>query len=108
MHPVLQGAFNKQQQNNMASIQDIQVFEERIYDAIQEYIDNPDGYFKAVLRVYLDEDNMEYRAEVENNLSGTEDEGIYPITSFIREGEEGEEVDIDRVSDVANSWIFLD
>ena len=28
----------------MASIQDIQALEERIYDAVQEYLDNPDGY----------------------------------------------------------------
>lgn len=28
----------------MASIQDIHALEERIYDAVQEYLDNPDGY----------------------------------------------------------------
>ena len=28
----------------MASIQDIQALEERIYDAVQDYIDYPDGY----------------------------------------------------------------
>ena len=27
----------------MASIQDIQALEEKIYDAVQEYLDNPDG-----------------------------------------------------------------
>ena len=36
----------------MASIQDIQALEERIYDAVQEYLDNPDGYKNATLHVY--------------------------------------------------------
>ena len=92
----------------MASIQDIQALEERIYDAVQEYLDNPDGYENAVLRVYLDEDDMVHRAEIDENLEGTEDDGIYAIESLIREGDDGSEVDIDRASDIANSWVFLD
>ena len=94
--------------DQMASIQDIQALEERIYDAVQEYLDNPDGYDKAVLRVYLDEDDMIHRAEIDDNLQGTEDDGIYAIESLICEGDDGPEVDIDRASDIANSWIFLD
>ena len=92
----------------MASIQDIQALEERIYDAVQEYLDNPDGYENAVLRVYLDEDDMIHHAEIDDNLHGTEDDGIYAIESLIREGDDGPEVDVDRASDIANSWIFLD
>ena len=45
----------------MASIQDIQALEERIYDAVQEYLDNPDGYENATLHVYLDEDEKKWR-----------------------------------------------
>ena len=44
----------------MASIQDINALEERIYDAVQEYLDNPDGYENATLHVYLDENEMKY------------------------------------------------
>ena len=92
----------------MASIQDIHALEEQIYDAVQEYLDNPDGYENATLHVYLDEDEMEYQAEIDDNLSGTEDDGIYPIESLIREGDNGREPDNDRACDIANSWIFLD
>ena len=92
----------------MASIQDIQALKERIYDAVQEYLDNPDGYENAVLHVYLDEDDMFHRAEIDDNLQGTEDDGIYAIESLIREDDDGLEVDVDRASDIANSWIFLD
>ena len=87
----------------MASIQDIQALEQKIYDAVQEYLDYPDGYQKPVLHVFLN-DEMEYQAEIEDNLNGTEDDGIYPIESLIYEGEP----DNDKASDIANSWIFLD
>lgn len=88
----------------MANFQDIQALEEQIYDAVQEYLDYPDGYENPVLHVYLDEDKMEYKAEMEDNLQGTEDDGIYPIADLIRNGEPNN----DRASDIANSWIFLD
>ena len=88
----------------MARIQDINALEERIYDAVQEYLDNPEGYEHATLHVYLDEEEMEYRAEMEDNLQGTEDDGIYPVADLIRDGEP----DNDKASDIANSWIFLD
>ena len=101
-------SINHKMTDQMASIQDIQALEERIYDAVQEYLDNPDGYENAVLRVYLDEDDMIHRAEIDDNLQGTEDDGIYAIESLIREGDDGPEVDVDRANDIANSWIFLD
>ncbi len=88
----------------MATIQDIHALEERIYDAVQEYLDNPEGYEHATLHVYLDKNEMEYRAEMEDNLQGTENDGIYPIEDLIRDGEP----DNDKASDIANSWIFLD
>ena len=96
--------YKPQTTKTMASIQDIHALEERIFDAVQEYLDNPDGYSNATLHVYLDEDDMEYRAEMEDNLQGTEDEGIYPVADLIRDGEP----DNDKASDIANSWIFLD
>ena len=92
----------------MASIQDIQALEVQIYDAVQEYLDNPAGYEHAILHVYLDRDEMQYRAEMEDNLPGNEDDGVYAIETLIREGDDGLEPDNDRASDIANSWIFLD
>jgi hypothetical protein len=51
---------------------------------------------------------MEYRAELDEEISGSEDDGVYPIEELVREGEDGPEVDNDRASDIANNWIFLD
>ena len=45
----------------MACIQDIQALEQKIYDAVEEYLQYPDGYDKPILHVYLDED-MTYQA----------------------------------------------
>lgn len=92
----------------MASIQDIRALEERIYEAVEEYLDNTDGYDKPVLHVFLDNDRMEYRAEMDDGLTGGEDDGVYAAEGLVRDGDEGPEPDIDRISDIANSWIFLD
>ena len=51
---------------------------------------------------------MIYRAEVDDNLAGSEDDGVYAIAGVVRQGDEGLEPDVDRISDIANSWIFLD
>lgn len=90
----------------MSSIQDIQALEQKIYDAVEEFLQYPDGYDKPILHVYLD-DEMTYQAEIDE-LEGTEDDGIYSLANLIRMGDDGEELDIDRASDIANSWIFLD
>ncbi len=91
----------------MASYQDIQALEQKIYDAVEEYLNYPDGYDKPILHVYLDDD-MTYQAEIDE-LEGTKDDGIYAIDSLIRKGDDGQpEPDNDRASDIANSWIFLD
>lgn len=46
----------------MATIQDIQALESQIYDAVEEYLDAPSAYANPILHVYLNRDDMEYRA----------------------------------------------
>ena len=93
----------------MADWQDIRALEERIYEQVEEYLNNQEAYTVPVLNVYLDHDDKTYKAATEDGLQGTEDEGIYPMSELIRMGDNGKpEPDIDKISDVANSWIFLD
>ena len=93
----------------MANWQDIRALEERIYEQVEEYLNNQEAYTAPVLNVYLDHDDMTYKAAAEDGFQGTEDEGIYPMSELIRMGDNGKnEPDIDKISDVANSWIFLD
>ena len=54
------------------------------------------------------EQSVEYRAEIAENMTGSEGDGVYAVESVVREGDEGLEPDNDRASDIANSWIFLD
>lgn len=92
----------------MASWQDIRVLEERIYDAVQEYLENTEAYTKPVLHVFLDQDEMQYKAEADDGLNANGDNGIYSMTELIRADDNNNpEPDIDKISSVANSWIFL-
>ena len=93
----------------MADWQDIRALEERIYEQVEDFLNNQEAYAMHVLSVYLDHDDMTYKVAAEDGLQGTEDEGIYPMSELIRMGDNGKnEPDIDKISDVANSWIFLD
>ena len=92
----------------MATIQDIRALELRINEAVEEYLSAPDAYDNPVLHVYLDKERMEYRAEIAEYISGSEDDGVYAVGSVVREGDGGMEPDNDRASEIANSWIFLD
>ena len=92
----------------MATIQDIRALELAIYEAVEEYLDSPGSYKNPVLHVYLDKDEMVHRAEIDENLPVSDDNGVYAIESVIREGNEGKEPDVDAISDIANSWVFLD
>ena len=93
----------------MANWQDIKALEERIYEAVEEFLNNQEAYAMPALNVYLDCEDMTYKAAAEDGLQGTEDDGIYPMSELVRMGDDGKpEPDIDKISDVANSWIFLD
>ena len=73
----------------MATIQDIRALELRIYEAVEEYLSAPDAYDNPVLHVYLDNNRMEYRAEIAEGLTGSEDDGVYAVESVVREGDGG-------------------
>ncbi len=93
----------------MAKWQDIRALEEHIYEQVEEFLNNQEAYATPKLQVYLDQDNMTYKAAAEDGLQGSKDEGIYPMSELVRIGDDGKpEPDIDKISDVANSWIFLD
>lgn len=75
---------------------------------MEDYLGAPDAYDNPVLRVYLDKDRMEYRAEVDDEKPVDEDNGYYDISGLVRDGDKGPEPDNDRASEIANNWIFLD
>ena len=46
----------------MANWQDIKALEERIYEAVEEFLNNQEAYATPVLSVYLDCEDMTYKA----------------------------------------------
>ena len=55
----------------MANWQDIRALEERIYEQVEEFLNNQEAYAMPVLNVYLDHDDMTYKAAAEDGLRGT-------------------------------------
>jgi hypothetical protein len=71
----------------MSSIQDIHALEMRIMDMVYDCINY--GYDENQVLTIADES--------------------YPVKDLIRIGDDGNpEADNDKISDIANSWLFLD
>ncbi len=71
----------------MSSIQDIHALEMRIMDMVYDCINQ--GYDEDQVLTIGDES--------------------YPVKDLIRVGDDGNpEADNDKISDIANSWLFLD
>ena len=93
----------------MATIQDIQALEERIYDVVQEYLDNKEGYFTPMLVVKRESDDLNvYIEDTDCLVEGDSNMEMYFMDSLIREGDEGDEPDVDRINEIANDWLFID
>ena len=85
-------------------IQNVRALETRISDAIEEYVKNPEDYENPVLRVRPDEDGSEYMAEIDESGKVGEGEEVFPVGDIV--SSDGE-IDYDRISDIANSFIFV-
>lgn len=97
----------------MSKIQDIYALQERIYEAVEEYIHNAKAYTNPLLRIYLDDETNEYLAEVDDFPTGTKadhDKGLYDVLDedFIEFTESYEAPNNDYISEIANTWLFLD
>ena len=72
---------------SMSSIQDIRALEQRITDIVDDYIQ----------QLYNEKIKVGKTTE------------LYPLKDLVCVGDDGKpEADCDRISDIANSWIFLD
>lgn len=94
----------------MASWQDIRELEVRIYEVVDEYIHNAEAYQNPVLIVSQCDDREQYAVEVDDMAEGANsDDGTYPMSELVRTDDTGLlEPDVDKISDIANSWLFLD
>ena len=92
----------------MSSIQDIRALELRIRDIVDDYIQqryNEDD----VLAIGRRCGKINVKAEAKEKIKIGKTAELYPLKDLVRPGDDGKtEVDNDKISDIANSWIFLD
>lgn len=91
----------------MSSIQDIHAFAERIYDIVQDYVD---GNYNTddVLAIGKHCGKITLKADAKEAIKVGKTTELYPLNELVRKGEEDElEPDNDKISEIANQWLFL-
>ena len=92
----------------MSSIQDIRALEMRITDIVDDYIQqryNGDD----VLAIGRRCGKITLKADAREQIKVGKTTEIYPLKNLVRLGDDGNsEADNDMISDIANSWLFLD
>ncbi|MBR3021132.1 MAG: hypothetical protein IKH59_02050 [Bacteroidaceae bacterium] len=92
----------------MSSIQDIRALEERITDIVGDYLRqayNPDD----VLAVGRRCGKVTLAADAKEKIKVGKSTQLYPLADLVRPSDDGTpEADIDKISAIANSWLFLD
>jgi len=92
----------------MASIQDIRTLETRVTDIVDDYIQqhyNEDD----VLAIGRRCGKITLKADAKDEIKVGKTTELFPLKDLVRTGDNGEqEADCDKISDIVNSWIFLD
>jgi hypothetical protein len=92
----------------MSSIQDIRALELQITDIVDDFVEhryNEDD----VLAIGRDCGKITVKADAKEKIKVGKNMELYPLKDLIRTGDDGNpESDCDKISDVANSWLFLD
>ena len=73
-----------------------------IKHVINEYFETPKSYKKPRLCILPNIKDKYYDVCIKNDINGTEDNGIFELITFIRLGENGLEIDEDRIHKIAH------
>lgn len=91
----------------MSTIQDIRALEQRIIDIVEDYID---GLFfeNDVLVISRHYGNITIQVHAKEKIKCGQSTEIYLLRELVRPDDDGnQEADIDKISAIANSWLFL-
>ena len=92
----------------MARIQDIRALELQITDIVDDYVKemyNEDD----VLAIGHRCGSITVKVDAKENIRVGKSTELYPLKDLVRIGDDGNtESDYDKISDIANSWVFLD
>ena len=92
----------------MSSIQDIHAMEERITNIVDDCV-NQLYHEDDVLAVHRRCGKISLKADAKEAIKVGKTTELYPLKDLVRKGDDGEtEPDNDKISDIANSWLFLD
>lgn len=91
----------------MASIQDIRALELQITDIVDDYVEkmyNEDD----VLAISSRCGKITVKADAKEKIEAGKTTELYPLKDLVRTSDYGmPESDCDKISDIANSWLFL-
>ena len=92
----------------MSNIQEIREFEQRIYDIVQDYVDG--NYDKDdVLAIGRRCGKITLNADAKAAIKMGKTTEIHTLKDLVRADENGDpEPDIDKISNIANSWLFIE
>ena len=92
----------------MSSIIDIRALEVQITDIVDDYLKmqcNEDDFLAIGRRC----GKITVEADSKEKIKVGKNTELYPLKDLVRQGDDGKpETDNDKISDIANSWIFLD
>ena len=91
----------------MSTIQDIRALELRMTDIVDDYIQqmyNEDD----VLAISQRCGKIKIEADAREKIKAGKTTELYPLKDLVRKGDDGQpESDFDKISNIANSWLFL-
>ena len=91
----------------MSSIQDIRALEERITDIVDGYL-NGDYNEDDVLAIGRRCGKITLKADAKENIKVGKTTELYDLKTLVCTGDDGKpEADFDKVSQIANSWLFV-
>lgn len=91
----------------MSNIQDIYALQEQIYDYVDAYL-RGDYNADDILAISTPCGKVSLNADAKENIAIGKTTEIYPFSTFVRlDYSNGKEQDNDKISDIANSWVFL-
>lgn len=92
----------------MSSIHDIHALEERIFDIVEGYVKG-DYNKDDVLAIGHRCGKITIKADAKAKIKVGKTTELYPMKDLVRSSDDGKpEPDNDKISDIANSWLFLD
>ena len=92
----------------MSNIQGIHEFAKRIYDIVQGYVD---GNYNAddVLAIGKRCGKITMKVDAKKAIKEGKSTEVYPLKDLLRTSDDGKlEPNNDRISEIANSWVYLD